>query len=237
MFNRLWREITGKEHAAKKGKPHWRVAYSHGERADARLRPAEEFLKYCPEYEPEKWNKFHVKHSTNCYAYAADDPLGHDYNGKPGPGHKFGKEIKRVTGEAVVKHAERDGMIFLGMKPEMRKGYFLVGLAIDEGLDYHWYRLGRDGLWSHKPGHGDATNLDESGKIIRCPELCNRGRYEEFYGYMLVPSNGLEIGKKARLSKKDNHKNTGEKLAKKAAKLGVEFLSNKSSGGYKAPRI
>ena len=37
------------------------------------------------------------------------------------------------------------------------------------GDDFHWYRLDDNGLWSQKPGPGNATNLDGKGNLIHDP--------------------------------------------------------------------
>lgn len=55
-----------------------------------------------------------------------------------------------------------------------------VALVIWPGVDYHWYRLDKDGKWSHKPGRTPATNLDNSGNLINDPRTADRGNYTEF---------------------------------------------------------
>jgi hypothetical protein len=42
----------------------------------------------------------------------------------------------------------------------------LVALVIAPGYDFHWYRKGRNGYWTHKPGRTQATNVDNSGVLI-----------------------------------------------------------------------
>jgi hypothetical protein len=69
---------------------------------------------------------------------------------------------------------------------------------MDPGVDYHWYRLDNNGRWSHKPGHGDATDKDASGKPITNPETADRNYpgngvdYKDFCGYYYVPTGGLK---------------------------------------------
>ncbi|MBK8820334.1 MAG: hypothetical protein IPN49_15040 [Saprospiraceae bacterium] len=62
----------------------------------------------------------------------------------------------------------------------------LVALVIAPGIDYHWYRKGQNGRWSHKPGSTMATLLDNAGNIILDPRLANRGMYTQFCTFMQV---------------------------------------------------
>lgn len=61
----------------------------------------------------------------------------------------------------------------------------LVALVIYPG-DYHWYRKGSNGRWSHKPGHTPATLVDNSGNPITDPRTANRGPYINFCTFMQV---------------------------------------------------
>lgn len=45
--------------------------------------------------------------------------------------------------------------------------------------DYHWYIEQDDGTWCHKPGPGEATNLDSSGSVIVNPETCDRRIFDQ----------------------------------------------------------
>jgi len=40
-----------------------------------------------------------------------------------------------------------------------------LALVIAPGWDFHWYRKGEDGMWTHKPGGTPATNVDNSGHL------------------------------------------------------------------------
>ena len=59
-------------------------------------------------------------------------------------------------------------------------------------LDFHWYRLDRNGFWSHKPGETAPTNRDNNGHPIFDPRLANIGTYE-FVAFMFVDKNSVEI--------------------------------------------
>ncbi len=61
-----------------------------------------------------------------------------------------------------------------------------VALVVAPGYDFHWYRLDDNGLWSHKPGGTQATNLDKSNNLITDPRTANRGPYTDFCGFFCV---------------------------------------------------
>ena len=144
-----------------------------------------------PDYDPGLWNNPPVINSTNCYAYAANDPDGHP-PGKPQPGEHCGNKMTAVTCTDVKKAAICDGMVAAPNPPPLRPGYYPVALVMDPGVDYHWYRLDSNGSWSHKPGNTAATNVDASGNVITNPETADREydfvNYREFCGYFYVPS-------------------------------------------------
>lgn len=148
-------------------------------------------------YEPDRWNKDPVLSSTNCYAYAANDPDGHP-PGKPQPGEHSGAPFANVDAKSVGDAAVRDGMVRAPSPPVPKPGYNVVALVIDPGVDYHWYRLDDNGFWSHKPGNTAARDVDASGNKITDPETANRDygypNYSEFGGYFYVPVAGIRTG-------------------------------------------
>ncbi len=62
----------------------------------------------------------------------------------------------------------------------------LVALVNAPNSDYHWYRKGPYGRWSHKPGPQPATLLDNSGNPILDPRTADRGSYINFCTFMQV---------------------------------------------------
>jgi hypothetical protein len=153
-----------------------------------------------PPYEPGRWNSPPVKNSTNCYAYAANDPDGHP-PGKPQPGEHCGHPFSSVDCANVGVAAVCDGMIKGTSPPNPPQGYYPVALVVDPGVDYHWYRLDNDGRWSHKPGNTDARDVDASGNPITNPETADRDysssggpNYSSFCGYYYVPAGGIRTG-------------------------------------------
>ena len=70
--------------------------------------------------------------------------------------------------------------------PDSEKPRPLTALVVAPGpgfVDYHWYRLQKEGFWGHKPGSTAARNVDNSGHVITNPETANRGPYRLFCGY------------------------------------------------------
>ena len=47
-------------------------------------------------------------------------------------------------------------------------------MVVDKGVDYHWYRQDKGGLWSHKPGVTPVVNVDASNSLINNPAKADR---------------------------------------------------------------
>ncbi len=153
-----------------------------------------------PPYDPGLWNNPPIRNSTNCYAYAANDPNGHP-PGKPQPGEHCGHPMTDTTCAEVSRAAQCDGMIPAPNPPTPRAGYYPVALVMDPGVDYHWYRQDDNGRWSHKPGNTDARDVDASGNPITNPQTANRDysgsggpNYRDFCGYFYVPAARVRTG-------------------------------------------
>ena len=132
-----------------------------------------------PEYNPDEWNKEANKYTNNCYTYALDWIDNGSPNGL-NPGNTTEKIViprEKLNLNDVLELALTNNKI---KKPTLlnklgfgKRGYYPVYLAIDEGVDYHWYRQDKGGLWSHKHGTGPITNVDGSGRIIANPARAN----------------------------------------------------------------
>ena len=68
-----------------------------------------------------------------------------------------------------------------------------VALVMAPGYDYHWYRKGRNGYWTHKPGGTPATNIDNSGNLIPDPRTADRGVYTQFCTFMVVMHGHIKL--------------------------------------------
>lgn len=146
-----------------------------------------------PRYGPEEWNDWNgIQYNNNCYNYACNIQTGTYAQ----PGRASGNGYSAINCAEVTDGAISDGLKEHSPCNDSCSGCcHTVALAMDtvEPRDYHWYRLDRDGTWSHKPGWGEATNLDNSGNIITDPRTADRGRYNEFCGCFCVCKNEVTI--------------------------------------------
>jgi hypothetical protein len=178
-----------------------------------------------PAYEPGRWNDRGLfQMSTNCYAYACNDLYGHPYMSKPQPGQIAGLQAEQMEGSAVryavmADDLHRDASRLQRLVPLIRlrgdavpdhvanvAGYYLIALVTALNADYHWLRQDNDGMWSHKPGWGEATNLDSDFKPIYDPrEAAVRVQVEdgngkpawanyEFTTFYYAPKGGVRTG-------------------------------------------
>lgn len=174
-----------------------------------------------PIYEPARWNLKAIQESTNCYAYACDDPDNHPPGYKPQPGQIGGIDPSNLVVEGHgIRYAvmqddlSRNVQRAARLTPLVRlcdapipddvvnvPGFYLIALFTAPGVDYHWVRQDRNGMWSHKPGHSPATNLDSAGDPIEDPRNCVmtivrwgvRVAYE-FTTFYYAPRGGVRTG-------------------------------------------
>jgi len=147
-------------------------------------------------YIPQEYN--------NCYTYAINQPINpytrwkyEDYDHCQ-PGKLGGRDKEGVNYYYIGKF---DKFIELVKKDLQDIGFEIIETTYNEyiesencwkvaycygGGDYHWYRQNIDGTWSHKPGNMEVRNYDDNGNIIYNPEMCNRGRYENFVGFYMI---------------------------------------------------
>jgi hypothetical protein len=146
-----------------------------------------------PQYEPQWWNDAASGGSrqifNNCYNYATNYRTDTFAQPGLGTGQIFPSPITSVGMSAA---AVRDALEQTQQSTCPKEGN-LVALFIAPSIDFHWYRLGRNGLWTHKPGPTPATNVDNSGAIIHDPRQANRGIYTQFCGFMLVKHGHIKI--------------------------------------------
>jgi hypothetical protein len=164
-----------------------RTAYKwkHGERHEKHR------CECAPLYEPAWWNDGGQKQlNNNCYNYATNyrtDTFAQ-------PGLAAGAEYTALTCGAVRPAALADD---LTDDPNARnrcpKEGHLAALVIAPGQDFHWYRKGRNGYWTHKPGSTPVTNVDNSGVTIPDPRTANRGPYTNFCTFMVVMDGHTKI--------------------------------------------
>lgn len=121
----------------------------------------------------------------NCYAYAFLYSFIHNKH-KPQPGefaHTYSnKNTHKNTHKCYpyFKNIKNDNPhIYTTLKSHCKKPYYHIFFTKEEGEgDYHFYKMDKDGYWSHKPGSTPIKRTDESGKRIKDPLTADRGRYK-----------------------------------------------------------
>jgi hypothetical protein len=145
--------------------------------------PARERCRCAPIYEPAWWNVQARQPVNNCYNY------GTNYRSDTfaQPGLAAGAMYTALTCAAVRPAAIKDELIDSPAANNRcpQEGH-LAALVIWPNFDFHWYRKGRNGYWSHKPGSTPVTNLDNSGATIPDPRTADRGGYTDFCTFMTV---------------------------------------------------
>jgi hypothetical protein len=155
-----------------------------------------------PLYEPAWWNDGYSgprQPHNNCYNYATNYRT--DTFAQPGRAAGAMYDPLNITCTTVRNGAIADQLIHAPTANNRcpKEGHLvaLVTGSLDfNGFsipDYHWYRKGRDGSWSHKPGGGAATNVDNSGNPIADPRTADRDGYYNFCTFMVVMHGHIKI--------------------------------------------
>jgi len=152
--------------------------------------PVKNPCQCAPIYEPAWWNVPARQPYNNCYNYSTN----YRTNTFAQPGRAAGAIYTALTCAAVRPAAVADELIDSPSANNRcpAKGH-LVALVVWPGGDYHWYRKGRNGYWTHKPGGTAVTNLDNSGHLIADPRLADRGPYTDFCTFMVVMHGHIRI--------------------------------------------
>jgi hypothetical protein len=152
--------------------------------------PRRRSCRCAPLYEPAWWNVPARQPFNNCYNYATNyrsDTFAQ-------PGQAAGAMYGALTCAAVRPAAVADELIDSPKaKNRCPKEGHLVALVVWPGGDFHWYRKGRNGYWSHKPGGTAVTNLDNSAATIPDPRTADRGPYTDFCTFMVVMHGHIKI--------------------------------------------
>ncbi len=147
-----------------------------------------------PLYEPNWWNDAGSggarQYTNNCYNYACN--YRSDTFAQPGKaaGAVWTQLLCPNVSTAAIRDALTPTKVTTIRCPT--EGH-LVALCMWPTHDYHWYRMNRDGFWSHKPGAMPVTNLDNSGQLITDPRTANRGDYTSFCGFMIVMDGHVKL--------------------------------------------
>jgi hypothetical protein len=157
-------------------------------------RPRRPIRRHCPcapLWEPTWWNDGgQVQWNNNCYNY------GTNYRSDTyaQPGQAAGAIYASITCADVRAGAVADKLIAVPRHGNRcpKEGH-LVALVVGPGWDFHWYRRGRNGYWTHKPGGTQATDRDNSGNLIPDPRTADRGGYTDFCTFMIVMHGHIKI--------------------------------------------
>ncbi len=143
-----------------------------------------------PLYEPAWWNVPARQPHNNCYNYGTNyrtDTFAQ-------PGRAAGAMYTALTCAAVRPAAIADQLIDSpGANNKCPAEGHLAALVVWPGTDFHWYRKGRNGYWSHKPGSTAVTNVDNSGNLIADPRTADRGGYTDFCTFLVVMHGHVKI--------------------------------------------
>lgn len=153
--------------------------------------------KCAPPHEVAWWNTPAIQPYNNCYNYATN----YRTNTFAQPGLASAAKYTSLSGCTVAagQRSAKDGAIAdcLIDTPQANNkcpdNGHLVALVVAPNYDYHWYRKGPDGRWSHKPGGTPATLLDNAGNPITDPRTANRGPYTQFCTFMQVIHGHIKI--------------------------------------------
>lgn len=150
-----------------------------------------------PLYEPAWWNDGGQKQlQNNCYNYGSNyrTDTFRQIPGGSQPGAAAGAMYASLTGPAVRAAAIADGLINSPKANNHCPGEgHLVALVIAPNIDFHWYRKGRTGRWSHKPGSTPVIDVDNSNVLITDPRTADRGMYTQFTTFMVVMHGHVKI--------------------------------------------
>lgn len=70
---------------------------------------------------------------------------------------------------------------------------FLISFLCCLGIDFHWYRLDHNKLWSHKPGATAATKYDGDGNLISDPRKAAMSTIDyKFVSFMKIFTNIID---------------------------------------------
>jgi hypothetical protein len=152
--------------------------------------PVRERCRCAPLYEPAWWNVPARQFTNNCYNYGTN----YRTDTYAQPGRAAGAQATVMSCAAVKPAAVLDDLLDAPRaNNKCPKEGHLVALVVAPGWDYHWYRKGRNGYWTHKMGPTPATNVDNSGHLIPDPRTANRGAYTNFCAFMIVMHGHIKI--------------------------------------------
>lgn len=169
-----------------------------------------------PVYDKNKWNQDRIRRTHNCYAYVLDI-INPKFIKKPQPGYASGysylsdNDIRKCDKMFDRIKADNPSLIKSSFDKQCPNGYRKGYLAVDPGnksgsTDYHFYRLDKDGYYSHKPGSTEVRKVDYDGRRILAPHKSKRESNSHFYdkscGYFCFDPKKTNISNKPNIPNK-----------------------------------
>ena len=168
----------------------------------------------------------YVRESHNCYSYflnlhsnkateiCKNELNKENYCRRSQPGYASGfpaLEKKDFKCKEIVKRtlADNPKMFKVKRNKSCPVGFYKGAIVVAPGVDYHYYRLNDEGVWTHKPGYKPSTYLDAKNNVIKDPKTADRNygkdlNYTDFCGYVCVPRNPVLKHMKMNTDKKTN---------------------------------
>lgn len=170
------------------------------------LAPGECFLYPNLSLAFDSWLRARHSRKVNCYSYSLDIPR-HGW-GRPGQlllprSKKYDSPMKGISPEDLARWIEGDGLVRVRKSDTNPQSHHVIAAALCPDRDFHFYRWNASGEWSHKIAARKPSRLDASRNTIMSPEECDRGRYEIFVGYFVVPDEGIRYTQDNRLTHVD----------------------------------
>ena len=112
---------------------------------------------------------------------------------------------RNYTCKDMIKRIKADNLNVrqTNLTAKCPKKYYKGAMVVDRGNTFHFYRLNRDGIWSHKPGITSVKTLDATKQKIAVPHFADRNymradnyykrvnrskiNYNDFCGYFCIP--------------------------------------------------
>lgn len=156
--------------------------------------PPQLSCRCAPLYEPVWWSDLasggERQINNNCYNYACD--IRTDTFAQPGHAANAMYTAQTCLALRAATKADMITEIKLTNITCPPEGH-LIALVIWPNVDFHFYRMNRDGMWSHKPGGMPVTNVDNSNRTIADPRTADRGPYVNFCEFMIVMHGHVKI--------------------------------------------
>jgi hypothetical protein len=151
----------------------------------------------------------YIRESHNCYSYflnlhsnkateiCKSELNMENYCRRSQPGYASGYpslKKKDFNCKEIVKRTLNDNpkMFKVNGQKSCPEDYYKGAIVVAPGVDYHYYRLNDEGVWTHKPGYKPSTYLDAKNNIIKDPRTADRNygpelNYTDFCGYTCLP--------------------------------------------------